>query len=184
MAEAKYGIILKIFLSLISLIFEKKKRDKSKFSWKDLLFKPYIIKTLPNISEQEKKWREIYYLLHDETKPPPPKKKNPEINGVSLWPPWSSDPDPIAYALWGVLENKINFPSKYWFDCYYHRIIGLTEGMSEVFILKAYKLFRRRVDTINEKKKGFWVWPSESMAKAAHRQAYQFSPEIWPAEED
>ena len=50
-AEAKYGIIFKWF-SLISPIFEEKKRDKSKFSWLALLFKHFFIKIQPNVSEQ------------------------------------------------------------------------------------------------------------------------------------
>ena len=59
---------------------------------------------------------------------------------------------PFDYAIWGVLENKTNATS--------HPNIGSLKTafeeewnkMSEEFILKACKSFRRRVDTIIEKK--------------------------------
>ena len=40
-------------------MFEKK-CDKSRFSWLTLLFKPFLIKIQPNMSEQEKKQQRIY----------------------------------------------------------------------------------------------------------------------------
>ena len=68
----------------------------------------------------------------------------------------SSDLNPFDCAIWGVLENKTNAIS--------HSNIGLLKTaieeewnkISEGFLLKACKLFQRRVDTIIEKKK--W-WP-------------------------
>ena len=69
--EAEYGIILKTFFNLISQIFEKKKkRNKSKFSWLALLFKHFLMKIQPNMSEQEKKGQSIYVLLNVEIEPP------------------------------------------------------------------------------------------------------------------
>ena len=61
--------------------------------------------------------------------------------------------NPLDYAKRGVLENKTNVTS--------HRIISLLKTasedewnkMSEEFILKACKSFRRRVDAITKKKK-------------------------------
>ena len=50
-AEEKYGIIFKRFFSLISPIFERKKCDKSKFSWLAQLFLHIFIKIQPNMSE-------------------------------------------------------------------------------------------------------------------------------------
>ena len=58
---------------------------------------------------------------------------------------------PLDYAMWGVLENKTNES--------YHPIISSLKTaieeewnkMPEEFNLKAYKSFRRRVDTIIEK---------------------------------
>ena len=68
--EAKYGIIFKRIFCLISQIFEKKKRDKSKFSWLALLFKHYSkLKFTLKIIEWEKKRQRIYDLLNAETKP-------------------------------------------------------------------------------------------------------------------
>ena len=63
----------------------------------------------------------------------------------------SSDLKPLDYVNWGVLENKKYSTS--------HPNIGLPKTaieeewnkMSEEFILKACKLFRRHVDTITEK---------------------------------
>ena len=80
---------------------------------------------------------------------PKPSKKNSEIIGVSLWLPSR----PLDYTIWGVLENKINATS--------HPNIGSLKTaipedwheLSEEFIWKACKSFRRRVDTITEKKK-------------------------------
>ena len=65
----------------------------------------------------------------------------------------SPDLDPFDYAIGGVLENKTNATS--------HPNIGSLKTafeeewskISEEFILKASKSFRKRVDTIMEKKK-------------------------------
>ena len=66
----------------------------------------------------------------------------------------SPDLNPFDYAIWGVLENKTNA------TC--HPNIGLLKTpieeewnkISEEFILKACKSFRRCVDTITEIKNG------------------------------
>ena len=66
----------------------------------------------------------------------------------------NTDPNPLDYAIWGVLENKTN--------AIYHLNIGLLKTvieeewnkMSEEFILKASKSFQRHVDIIIEKKNG------------------------------
>ena len=99
------------------------------------------------MSEQEKKWQRIYDLLNTETKP----KKISEIICVSLWPPSSPDRNPLDYAIWGVLENKMNATS--------HPNIGLLKTviekewnkMSKEFILQTCKSFQRRLDKIIEK---------------------------------
>ena len=95
------------------------------------------------MSEQEKKRQRIYDLLYSEIK-----RKISEIIGVSLWPLSTS----LVYVISCVLENKTNATS--------HRNIGSLKTaikeewnkMSEEFIFKACKSFRRRVDTIIEKK--------------------------------
>ena len=64
----------------------------------------------------------------------------------------SPNVNPLDYAIWGILDNKTNATS--------HPNIGsLTSAieeewnkMSEEFILKSCKSFRRRVDTITEKR--------------------------------
>ena len=59
----------------------------------------------------------------------------------------SSDLHPLDCAIWGVLENKTNATSN-------PNKTAMEEEwdkMSEEFILKTYKSFRRRVDTIIEK---------------------------------
>ena len=58
--------------------------------------------------EQEKKRQKIYDLLNAETKP---KRISEIIIGVSLWLPSSPDLNPLDYAIWGVLENRINATS-------------------------------------------------------------------------
>ena len=91
------------------------------------LFKHFIIKIQPNVSEQEKKRQRIYDLFNTKTKT----KKISKIIGVSLWP--LSSPDPLDYAKWGILENKTTL----------HSNIGLLQTaieeewnkMSEEFIL-------------------------------------------------
>ena len=80
-------------------------------------------------------------ICFTETKP----KTNSEIIGISLWSPSSLD-----YIIWVVLENKTNATS-------HPNIKTAVEKkwnkMSEEFILKACKSFRRCVDTIVERKK-------------------------------
>ena len=56
----------------------------------------------------------------------------------------SPDLKTLNYVIWDVLENKINATS-------YPNIGSLKTAMSEEFILKACKLFRRHVDSIIEK---------------------------------
>ena len=59
--------------------------------------------------------------------------------------------NPLDYTIWGILESKTNTTS--------HPTIGSLKTvieeewnkMSEEFILKAHKLFQRRVDIIIEK---------------------------------
>ena len=100
------------------------------------------------MSEQEKKQR-IYDLVNGKTKP----KKISKIIRVSLWPSSSAAIKPLDYTIWGVLESITKATS--------HPNIGLLmtaiekelNQMSEEFILKACKSFRRRVDTIIEKRK-------------------------------
>ena len=83
---------------------------------------------------------------------PKPSQKNSKIIGLSFWPPSNPDLNPLYYAIVGVLENKTNATS--------HPNIGLLKTaigeewnkMSQEFILKACKSFRRRVDTKLEKK--------------------------------
>ena len=72
---------------------------------------------------------------------------------LSLRPSSSPDLNPPDYAIWGILENKTNATS--------HQNIGSLQTaieeewnkISEEFILKACKSFRKRVDTISENKK-------------------------------
>ena len=103
------------------------------------------------MSEQEKKRQRIYDLLNAKTKPH--LQRISEIIGVSLWPPSNPDLNSLDYVIWGVLENKIN-------ATFYRNIGSLKTAieeelnkMSKEFILKTRKSFRRRVDTITEKKK-------------------------------
>ena len=76
-----------------------------------------------------------------------------EKTRVSLWPPSSPDLNPFDYSIWGVLENKTNVTSRP--NTRSLKIVFEEElnKMSEEFILKACKLFQRRVDTIIEIKK-------------------------------
>ena len=68
-AEAKYGIILKVFsFSLICSIFEK--RGKSKFSWLALIFKHFFLNWYSTQYKWvKKKWQRISDLLNAENKP-------------------------------------------------------------------------------------------------------------------
>ena len=64
----------------------------------------------------------------------------------------SPDLNPLNYSIWGVLQNKTNAT--------FHLNIGSLKTviekewnkMSEEFILKVFKSFRRRIDTIIKKK--------------------------------
>ena len=53
---------------------------------------------------------------------------------IILWPPSSSDLNPLDYTIWGVLEYKTNAAS-------HPNIEEVWNKMSEEFILKACKLF-------------------------------------------
>ena len=87
--------------------------------------------------------------MNAETKP----KKIYELIGVSLCPPSSPDLKPFDYAIRRILETKIYSTS--------HPNIGSLKTVVEEewnkvckkFIFKAYKSFRRRVDTITGEKK-------------------------------
>ena len=81
----------------------------------------------------------------------PSQNKISQITGVSLWPPSSTDLNPLDYVIRGVLENKTNENS-------HQRLKTAVEEqwnkMSEELILKSCKSFRRRIDTIIEKNDG------------------------------
>ena len=57
-------------------------------------------------------------------------------------------------AIWGVLENKTYATSHLNIGSHKTAIKDEWNKMSEEFIFKACKSFRRRVDTINEKHDG------------------------------
>ena len=103
------------------------------------------------MSDQEKKQQRIYDLLDAETKP----KKISEIIGFCFLflflPPSCPDLNPLDYAIWGVLENKTNATSHPNIGSLKTAIKKEWDKMSEEFILKACKSFRRHVDTIIEK---------------------------------
>ena len=82
----------------------------------------------------------------------PSKKAISEITGVSLWPPSSSDLNLLDYTIWSVLENKPNATSLPNIGSLKTAIEDERNKMFETFILKTSKSFRRRVDTIIEKK--------------------------------
>ena len=65
----------------------------------------------------------------------------------------SPDCNPLDYALCSVLENKTNATFRPNIGSLKPAIEEEWNKMSEEFILKACKLFRKRVDTIIEKKK-------------------------------
>ena len=59
---------------------------------------------------------------------------------------------PLDYAIWNILENKTNATSHLNIGSLKTAIEKKWNKMSEEFILKACKSFRRNVDTIIEKK--------------------------------
>ena len=99
------------------------------------------------MSEQEKKRPRIHDLLDAETKP----KLISEIIRVSLWPPSISDLKPLHCAIWGVFENETNLTSDPNIGSLKIAIEEEWNKISEEFILKVFKSFRRNVDTIIEK---------------------------------
>ena len=101
------------------------------------------------MSEQEKKRQRIYDLINAKTRP----KEISEIIEVSLWPPFSSDLALLDYAVWGILENKINATSS--------PNIGSLKTANEeewdkmsVKFISICKLSQRRVDIIVGKNSG------------------------------
>ena len=65
----------------------------------------------------------------------------------------SRDLKPLVYAIWGVLKNKTNVTCNPNIDLLKTIYEEERNKISEEFILKACKSFRRRVDTMIEKKK-------------------------------
>ena len=80
-----------------------------------------------------------------------PNQKNSEIIGISLWPTPSPKLNPIDYAIWGVLENKTNATFCPNISSLTTAVLENWNKIFEEFILKACKLFRKRLDTIFEK---------------------------------
>ena len=101
------------------------------------------------MSEQKKKRQRIYDLLYAETKPPKLPKWLEFLYDLHQ----GQNFNPIDYAIWGILENKTNaiiHPNIYSLNIAFEEE---WNKMSEEFILKAYKSFRRRVNIIIEKNK-------------------------------
>ena len=79
-------------------------------------------------------------------------KVHEKIVSITIKQNLSPDINPLDCAIWGILENKTNATS--------YQNIGLIKTtikeewnkMSEESILKSYKLFRSRFDTVIEKK--------------------------------
>ena len=67
----------------------------------------------------------------------------------------SPDINPLDYAIWDILENKINAASHPNISSLKTTTEEEWNKMSEEFILKACKLFQRHVDTIIEKNGGY-----------------------------
>ena len=101
------------------------------------------------MSEEEKKRQRIYDI-----KP----KKTFRNNYSFLWPPSSPDHNPLDFTIWSILENKTNATSIRDIGSLKTAIDEEKNKMSEEFILKAYKSFQRRVDSIIEKKKRWPYW--------------------------
>ena len=78
------------------------------------------------------------------------KSKISEISELSLSNP---NHNPLDYALWSVLENKTNATSPLNIGSLKTTIAEEWNKMSDESILGICKSFRRRVDTIIEKKK-------------------------------
>ena len=85
------------------------------------------------MSEQEKKRKRIYHLLHGKTK-----LKNSELVGISLSPPSSPDLNPLDYAICGVLENKTNSTCHRNIDSLKTATENKWYKMLEEFIFKAF----------------------------------------------
>ena len=71
--------------------------------------------------------------------------------GLSLRPQSSPDLNSLDYAIWGILINKTNATSHSNIGSLKTAIEEKWNKISEEFILKARKSFRRRVGTIIEK---------------------------------
>ena len=67
----------------------------------------------------------------------------------------SPDLNPLDYILWGILENKTNATSNPNIGSLKTAIEEESNEISEEFILKTCKLFKRYVDTIIAKNYGY-----------------------------
>ena len=146
---AKYGIIFqRFFFSLVSPIFWKKKNaiNLNFHYYYSIIQALFHIKFSPIWMNKKRNEKESIICFT-----PKPNQNISEIIRVILWSPSSPDLNPLDYAQWVVLENKTNANFHTNIDSLKTAIVGEWNKMSEEFILKACKSFRRHVDTIIEK---------------------------------
>lgn len=72
----------------------------------------------------------------------------------SLWPPSSPDLNPLDYSIWSVLEHATNRVSHPNVDSLKDAIREEWEKLTPEFLRKTCRSFRRRVETVIEKKGG------------------------------
>ena len=82
---------------------------------------------------------------------PKPSQKISEITGDSLWSPSSLDLKPLNYVIFNCILNKTKATSHLNIGSLKTAIEKEWNKMSEEFILKPCKWFRRHIDTIIEK---------------------------------
>ena len=75
-------------------------------------------------------------------------------NFADIWPPSSSDLNPLDYAVWGVLEGQVNKTSHPNTDSLKTAIREAWTEMSEDFVVNSCRSFRSRVEAVIVNKGG------------------------------
>ena len=80
--------------------------------------------------------------------------KIPDFISSKEWPPSSPDLNPMDYAIWGILESKVNSPQHHSLDSLKKAIEKEWDNLSMVTVRNSIDAFPRRLKALIRKKGG------------------------------
>ena len=83
------------------------------------------------------------------------KENVPEFWGKEVWPPSSPDCNPLDFFMWGVLEKDINRRPYKTMGELKTAIAAAMAAVARYDVIRACKLFRRRLEDVIEAKGNF-----------------------------